>query len=414
MLLQIGSKKSKAKSESVSKKTGSYMDQTTDLFDVAYAKTWSHVRPMFAHVYVENRCHLACEHCYENEETHPAVAGLSLADYKKVFEQLAELGVLIITFSGGEPFLRKDFLDIVEEARRQRFAVRVYTSGTPITAAKADRMKALGVSEVHISVYSADAEVHDKFTGTKGSHRKSVAALDMLHERGIHTVLKAAVMTFNVDGLDDLMQLARDTGADYAIDPTVKPKMNGDLSPLRFAVPPEVLAEKVYKRPEFEKALSMENAERLCNGENLRRSQDGLCAAARGLVTIWADGQVAPCAMFPVAGGSVKDATVKDIWERSPLFDKVRKQTWGGMSGCSSCDVRQGCSPCMAYALVEHDDHTQCNSFSKQAATSTKIVAEQLVRVQKKFERGVALPLLGDIDVDLQEESTGRLFTEVG
>ncbi len=398
----------------IEKRSQSYQDSRSQLLDHTYAKTWANVRPMFAHVYVENRCHLKCEHCYEAEDTHPHVEGLSLEQYSDILDQLARLGVLVCTFSGGEPFLRKDFLDIVAQARQKRFAVRIYTSGTPINEQKADRIAALQVSEVHISLYSHDPAVHDKFTGTKGSWAKSVRALRLLKERGVHTVLKANVMTFNVDHLDELVALAKDCGADYALDPTVKPRMNGDTKPLQFAVPPAELKDKVYKRPEFAKATSMTEADNLCHGENPRGDKGTLCAAARGLVTVWADGQVAPCAMFPVAGGSALEHPIEDIWTRSPLFDRVRKTTFGEMSSCSSCDVRQGCSPCMAYGLIEHDDEKACNSYSRQDATSKKLVADELLRVQKKFQKGAPLPLVGDIDVDLAELSEGRLFTEVG
>ena len=91
-------------------------------------------RPMFAHLYVENRCHLKCQHCYETEDTfpHEKEHALSLSDYARIFDELAGLGVLVVTLSGGEVFLRRDFLDIVELARKKRFAVRIYTSGTLI------------------------------------------------------------------------------------------------------------------------------------------------------------------------------------------------------------------------------------------------------------------------------------------
>jgi radical SAM protein with 4Fe4S-binding SPASM domain len=368
--------------------------------DDAIARGAARGTPLFAHVYVENRCNLKCAHCYESEDSHPHEAHLSLDDYARIFDELAALGVLIVTLSGGEPFLRRDFLDIVELARKKRFAVRIYTSGTLLTPEKCDRLRDLKVQEVHISVYSPHADAHDRFTGIPRSHEKSVRALEMLHERGIHTVLKANVMTFNVDDIDGLIALAKAKGADWQLDPTVKPKWNGDRSPLQFAVSPALLRDKVLWRPDLQSVPSLENAAGLCDGENPRKGQNGgMCAAGTKLISVWADGQLSPCAMMPKATAPAGRSVV-DVWKNDPLFRSMRGQRFDDMKQCPTCDVRSTCEPCMAYALVEHGDMTDCNSSSLQYATGRRLLAERMVRTERKARSGRELKVL-DPDVDL-------------
>lgn len=340
--------------------------------------------PTYAHVYVENRCHLRCDHCYESHETHPPTAGLSLEDYDDLFGDLAALGVFIVTFSGGEPMLRKDFLDIVALARRHRFAIRIYTSGTLIDERVADRLAELRVQEVHISVYSHLAEVHDRFTGRPGSHAKSLRGLELLHERGIRTVFKSNVMTINVDDLLEMKALATSLGAAYRFDPAIKPRMNGDTSPLKYAVTPEVLAEKFFNVPEL---IGEIDVDEVCDGENPRKGQShSLCAAANRLLAINADGSVAPCAMFPTSAGSYKQG-VSTIWRESALFQQVRGQRFETMNSCSSCDVQNACEPCMAYGVVEHGDQAACTTSAKRSATGYQ---------QLKVLRTRSLPVLSD------------------
>jgi radical SAM protein with 4Fe4S-binding SPASM domain len=357
--------------------SGSYYFQSSGRLRDGYEEDWAHLRPMYAHIYVENRCHLKCEHCYESEESHPGTHHVSLEDYDRIFDQLASLGVLVLTFSGGEPFLRKDFLDIVELARSKRFAVRIYTSGTPISEAKADRLAALKVSEVHVSVYSHLADKHDAFTGTGGSWAKSVRALHFLRDRGVRTVLKSNVFTWNADELGDLIALAGELGADYALDPTVKPRMDGDRTPLDHAVSPERLSELMEELPHLTKTMSAEKAESICSGENPRDGGSSMCAAGSKLITVWADGSIAPCALFPVAGGNALEESVSDIWFKSKLFHEVRSTQISDMTSCGSCGVRGACSPCMAYSLIEHDDHRACSSPSRQVATARYQMAER-------------------------------------
>ena len=367
----------------------------------ANAERWRGVRPGSAQIYVENRCNLKCSHCYESEESHPPERyQLSVEDYARIFDELAELGVLYLTFTGGEIFLRRDLLDIIELARKKRFAVTLFTSGTLLDDKKADRLAALKVKDVHVSVYSHDPAVHDGFTNIPGSHAKSVRALKLLHERGVQTVMKANLMTFNVEHIDELIALARSVGADYQFDPTVKPRMDGDRAPLEYAVPPERIRRLVLNRPDLYTAFQRFRPDDLCAGDKSLLDGDSvMCGAARGFISISADGGVYACGFFPTPGGHLKERSLKDIWFGSEQFARIRETTYDKMESCASCDVRSTCGPCMAYAEVEHGDHKKCATSSRQLAEAVRLLAERKVRTNEKLSRGRPLPLVGDLEV---------------
>lgn len=357
---------------------------------------WADVFPTFAHLYVDNACNLKCKHCYESEVSHPPErdAQLTLDEYRTVFDELKAMGVLVVTFSGGEPFLRRDLLDLVDLARAKRFAVRIYTSGTLINAAKADRIAAANVSEVQISVYSADAAVHDAFTQVPGSWARSIGALRLLQERGVKTVLKATVMRLNIDALADIKTLAHSMGARCELDPLLHPKMDGDQSPLDQLVPPDELARKFFDKPQLVQVMKGHDLDDVCTGVAARGHDTPNCAAARSIVTIGAKGEVAPCALFPVDGGTVREHSLSDIWFRSTLFDKVRATTFGKMKTCSSCSVKSTCDPCMAYGLVENDDHLACNIGSLNVANALRTHAERRHKNERKMSKGRSLHIL--------------------
>lgn len=356
---------------------------------------WAQVRPLFATVYVENKCHLTCEHCYETPETHPHDARLTLADYERIFDELASIGVLYLSLTGGEIFLRGDIFEIIAAARRRRFAVRLYTSGTLIDADRADRIKDLLVSEVQVSVYSADPAVHDRFVGREGSHAKSIEALRLLRKRRVMTVLKTPAMTININGLDALANLAASVGAHFRVDPLVHPRTNGDPDPLRFLVPAEQLKKQVLNDPYLYTAFQGQSAESHCTGEGGRDAGSTLCSAGRRVISIGADGGVLPCASFPISAGNVRDHSLRDIWFRSPLLDQVRATTFGDMTACSSCGVKASCDPCMAHALIENGDHRQCNAASLNLATALRSLAEDRVARDARTARGRTLPIVG-------------------
>lgn len=357
---------------------------------------WADVFPTFAHLYVDNACNLKCKHCYESDVSHPPdrASQLTFDEYRTLFDELKALGVLVVTFSGGEPFLRRDLLDLVDLARQKRFAVRIYTSGTLINAAKADRIAAANVSEVQISLYSADAEVHDAFTQVPGSWARSVEALRLLNARGVKTVLKATVMRLNIDALPAIKTLAHSLGARCELDPLLHPKMDGDESPLEQLVPPDELARKFFDQPQLVQVMKGHDLDDVCTGVAARGHDTPNCAAARSIVTIGAKGEVAPCALFPVDGGSIRDHSLSDIWFRSTLFDQVRATTFGRMKTCTSCSVKSTCDPCMAYGLVENDDHLACNVGSLNVATALRTHAERRHKSERKMANGRSLPVL--------------------
>ena len=197
-----------------------------------------------------------------------------------------------------------------------------------------------------------------------------------------------------------MIALARAIGVDYQFDPTVKPRMDGDRAPLEYAVPPDTLRRLVLNRPDLYIAFQQLHPGDVCTGQDtLFHDDDVLCGAARGTLSINADGTVAACGFFPTTAGSLKTQTLDAIWYESAQLDAIRRTRFGDMQACKSCDVRSSCSPCMAYADVEHGDHRQCASSSRQMAEAVRALAERRVRAEQKQARGVALPLVGDIEI---------------
>lgn len=372
------------------------------------ADRWRELRPRSALLYVVNACHLKCRHCYESASTHPTSARLSLAQYEEVLDDLAELGVLYVTLSGGEIFLRSDVLDIARAARTRRFAVTLYTSGTLIDERRADEIAALRPFEVHVSVYSARAHLHDDFVGDEGAHEKSVRALRLLAERGVRTVLKSNVMTFNVDDLAALAALAEDVGAGLKLDPGMRARTDGDLRPLDWAPPPEVLRRKVLARADLSPQLTERTPDEVCDGTRSLVDPDGaLCGAARETLAIGADGGVYGCAFFPRAAGNVLHRSLTEIWRRSPQLDEIRRTTASDLTECGACSLSGACRPCMAQAEIDSGDRRGCNHTSRALAEALYELARRKRTADQRMTRGRQLRVLDAGDVVRPQRGAG-------
>ncbi|MCP4501579.1 MAG: radical SAM protein [Deltaproteobacteria bacterium] len=346
---------------------------------------WHDLRPQSATLVIENRCHLKCDHCYEDDDSHPRkYDALSPQEYDGLFAQLQEMGVLKLTVTGGEVFLRKDLFEILEYAAKRRFYIELYTSGTLVDEVKAAQLKEF-VHEVHISIYGANAEMHDGFTKGKGSFEKSVNALRLCKEQGLHTVMKSNIMTFNVDSLDDMMDLAESLGARFSFDPSIRARMSGDEYPLSYQVSKVDLATKVYNHPRLVAHFRQNSAESLCDGHSLHDEKNVICSAAVNGLSVGAAGEVAGCNFFSSNIGSVREQSLLDLWLESEDFDRIRKARFTTLSKCNGCDVRAGCQPCMAQAEIDEGDMMGCNTASRALAEGFMDMAQRRVKANKKL-----------------------------
>ena len=97
-------------------------------------------------------------------------------------------------------------------------------------------------------------------------------------------------------------------------------------------------------------------------------------------MAIGADGGVYPCASFSVHGGSLKEHSLEDIWNRSKLLNDVRNTTMKDfLPTCGSCDVKSTCIPCQAYAYIENGYRLSCNVGSELSAAGKLLHAQEVL-----------------------------------
>src|SRR5215471_7278502 len=114
--------------------------------------------PLSVQLDLTYRCNERCVHCYLDHDDH---GEMTTSEIRAVLDQLADAGVFFLTFSGGEVFMRRDFLDLVEYARSLMFCVKVKTNAFMIGEKQAQRLHDLAVQDVQVSIYSHRPEVHD-------------------------------------------------------------------------------------------------------------------------------------------------------------------------------------------------------------------------------------------------------------
>ncbi|MBE7437397.1 MAG: radical SAM protein [Spirochaetales bacterium] len=162
---------------------------------------------------VNRACNMTCPHCYASARKNPAQDGPSTEMAKAVIENLARAQIKVLIFSGGEPLLRPDLLELMQSARGRGVQCHLSTNGTLLSAAIAEKLKDTGVTYAGISL-DGSAVFNDRYRGLDGGYDRALAAFGHLKECGIRTGLRFTLSSRNAHEALDLYELAVEQGID--------------------------------------------------------------------------------------------------------------------------------------------------------------------------------------------------------
>ncbi|MFC1679174.1 radical SAM protein, partial [Elusimicrobiota bacterium] len=192
--------------------------QQSELMSQVLAKAAKERIPFNVLVELNYSCNLRCVHCYVEDDRLKGAKSdedLSADELEGVFRRLAKMGTMYLVFSGGEPLLRKDFMDIARRARRAGLLFKLFTNATLLGEEKVAELVELKPVAVEVSLHGPTAAVHEAITRRPGSFDKAVAAVRALVGKGVRVAIKTSFMRGNFDAFPAMKRLAGDLGAEY-------------------------------------------------------------------------------------------------------------------------------------------------------------------------------------------------------
>lgn len=329
--------------------------------------------PISVHLDITYRCNERCVHCYLDHDDH---GEMTTAEIRNLLDQLADAGVFLLTLSGGEVLMRRDFFEIVEHARRLLFNVKIKTNGVMIGEREAQRIRKLGVEQVQISVYSHRPEVHDAITKLPGSLKKTIDAIRFLKSQGLKVVIANVLMAGNQFDNAGVIALAKELGVAYTVDPTITPKMDGDRSILALRIPGSDL-KQVFQNPDLVGDVEAFCAPPPVPGEDI---MDGYpCSAGHTACYISPYGDVFPCVQFPLPSGNIRRQKFIDIWRYSPQLEEVRSIRARDLPTCSTCSHVGTCTRCPGLAYMEGNMRGPSTADCEKSFQRTGIVTANML-----------------------------------
>ena len=164
---------------------------------------------------ITRQCNLKCVHCYNDSGAGKVCHEATTSEAKAVLDDLAQFGVPSVLFSGGEPLMRSDLLELISYAGNLGLGTVISTNGTLITSDLAKDISDRGVSYVGISL-DGIGRINDTFRGVEGAFDRAVAGINNCQNAGIRVGLRLTLTRRNVEDLESLFAFFDTQGLERA------------------------------------------------------------------------------------------------------------------------------------------------------------------------------------------------------
>lgn len=319
------------------------------------------------------QCNLRCIHCFQYK---PDKEELTREQIKNILDQLAEAGCFYLTFTGGEPLVRKDFFEIAEYAKEKNFVLTLYTNGTLITPKVAERIFQINFLYVQISIHGATSKTHDKITGIDGSFQEAMAGIKILKEKGINVGLATTIMRPNFNELEAIEKLHNLSTDESRFSPMIYPANDGNEDPLKLNLYDNQL--RTFFSFIYKKNIGTTEKRSIITGLYCEYGRTGCCVSARG--------DLYPCVAVPISVGNLKKEAFKNIWSSAPLLRWIREKTVDDLKECKNCNLAPYCCRCCALAYWEKGDLlASATNCCRQAKISKEVMINEREKTEDKI-----------------------------
>ena len=304
------------------------------------------------------RCSEKCIHCYnegatrndEEVSTRGDRDELTLDDYKRIIDELHDLGLVKVCLTGGDPFSKSFAWELIEYLYNKGVAFDVFTNGQAIVN-DVDCLANYYPRLVGVSIYSGIPEVHDYITRIKGSWDKSMSVVRQLSELGVPMNLKCCVMRPNVKSYYMVTDIAKEYGAVPQFEINLTDSIEGDMCVSKYLrMTPEQL-EIVLRDDNITLYVGKEAPN---YGGQSKPMDDNPCGAGNNSFCITPEGNLIPCCAFHTLFGNLKKKSVSEIVGESKELAYWRSLTLNDYEECGRYEYCAYCNLCPGNNFIEH------------------------------------------------------------
>jgi radical SAM protein with 4Fe4S-binding SPASM domain len=317
------------------------------------------------------RCNAKCKHCSINANYISNGKQYNEMDKEEIFgtiEQLADIGLMFLGITGGEAILHPNIFEIIKFSKEKDLFVSIASNGLAINPKIINKLCDCKLDGILISIDHVDAKIHNKIRGIDGLYDNAINAIKMCVENGLYTTVGMTPMKINVDSFYDLVELAKNLGANAvnisSFIPTGRGEKKDDLTAREWKEFTQnvIKATKLYKG-KIDIHFHDPRLNILNKGTSTFVGDISGCLAGYTHCYILPDGTVTPCVMLPKIIGNVRNKHIKDI-----LINYQKEEDFFNRSKikgkCGTCKFKLKCGGCRAVAYAytsdDHEEDSRC------------------------------------------------------
>jgi len=323
-------------------------------------------------------CNLRCIHCRRIDVADTLMSDdLTTQEARSFVDQIVAFANPILVLSGGEPLFRPDIFAIARYATDKGLRVALATNATLVDEDVARKIAESGIQRVSISLDGSDPATHDAFRALPGSFNRAVRGSQLIKAAGVEFQINTTVARHNVKQLPQMVDLALKLGAtgfhpfllvpvgcgvEIAEEQTIQPQEYEEVLNWLYGEEQKGQLEiKATCAPHYYRIRRQRQAELRRAGVDAptggarpghpagMHSYTKGCLAGTGVCFVSHKGQVFPCGYLPLEAGNLREQSMQDIWNHSPLFLNLRNEEL--LEGkCGECEFIKVCSGCRARA----------------------------------------------------------------
>lgn len=294
------------------------------------------------------RCNLKCVHCYVAEDLDKEE--LTFSEITDILDQIHREGCLWLSFTGGEPLMRSDFLEIYRYAKRKGFLISILTNGTLMTPEIVEHLSQEPPFSIELTLNGVTQKTYESISQVPGSFRKAMEAIKMILDKKLPLKIKTKATSLNYHELGKIKHFIESLGIEFKLNAMLYPRLDGSSEPCSFRLSPEQIISL--------DGLFQDNGE--CQGKDLEEENfipsDNLFRCAAGVYSFHISpyGELIFCTFMRKSNFDLRKGLFKEGFYS--LYPKIRLTKYQTNSRCKDCRIFYLCSQCPALAYLENGD----------------------------------------------------------
>ena len=304
--------------------------------------------PVLSEVAVTYRCNLNCSFCYVGDKQYPELKTSDIIKIlKKIYEQAR---VPSVSFTGGEPLMRDDIVELVSAARDIGLWTNLITNGTLLDASKARMLKSAGLSSAQVSIEGPEKDIHERITGVPGSYSATINAIRILKEEKIPVHTNTTISSNNIDHLDGFVDQTRALGLTRFSMNLCIPCGSAEHHPelwIKYSEIADRILRLKNRAEKYDINFLWYSPVPMCFFNPIAHGfGNKSCAAITGLLSVDPMGNIIPCSSWRKPVGSLLKKDFKDIWNSAMLsYFKNHEYAPDQCRSCVKLDLCKGACP---------------------------------------------------------------------